>query len=139
MRTYTNKAMDKKQKAVLDKMKKQFMKVAANGQTSKVCDKVWTDWEAFASTAFNKSHSTLLCLRGLSDGLPESTLSCGLYGGSTRTAPVTLKRSPSSWKMAKRIGIDVLPPDVNESFKGFAVNKKTRSDPFWSGWSQRCR
>ncbi|MCK7554495.1 hypothetical protein MKQ70_05540 [Chitinophaga sedimenti] len=53
------KAMGKKQKAVLDKMKKQFMEgCKTNGHDLKICDKIWTDWEAFASYAFNKSHST---------------------------------------------------------------------------------
>ncbi|MBC7865685.1 MAG: DNA polymerase III subunit alpha, partial [Bacteroidia bacterium] len=53
------KAMGKKQKDVLDKMKSKFIDNAAkNGHDTKVCEKVWTDWEAFAQYAFNKSHST---------------------------------------------------------------------------------
>ena len=53
------KAMGKKQIAVLNKMKAQFMAgCEKNGHALETCDKVWTDWEAFASYAFNKSHST---------------------------------------------------------------------------------
>ncbi|MGL5891607.1 MAG: DNA polymerase III subunit alpha, partial [Bacteroidia bacterium] len=53
------KAMGKKDKATLDKMKSKFMDgTKAKGLDSKVCEKVWTDWEAFAQYAFNKSHST---------------------------------------------------------------------------------
>ncbi|XP_037930006.1 DNA polymerase III subunit alpha-like [Teleopsis dalmanni] len=53
------KAMGKKQKAVLDKMKPKFVEQAAEkGHDPKVLEKIWTDWEAFASYAFNKSHST---------------------------------------------------------------------------------
>ena len=53
------KAMGKKQKAVLDKMKVQFVEGAtAKGHDKVILEKVWTDWEAFAQYAFNKSHST---------------------------------------------------------------------------------
>ncbi|GAL67777.1 DNA polymerase III alpha subunit [Jejuia pallidilutea] len=53
------KAMGKKQIAVLDKMKPKFIEQAsANGHDAKILEKVWKDWEAFASYAFNKSHST---------------------------------------------------------------------------------
>ena len=53
------KAMGKKDRYTLDKMKGKFIDGAAEkGLDSKVCEKVWTDWEAFAQYAFNKSHST---------------------------------------------------------------------------------
>ena len=53
------KAMGKKQKGVLDKMKVQFLDGAtAKGYAKEILEKVWTDWEAFAEYAFNKSHST---------------------------------------------------------------------------------
>ncbi len=51
--------MGKKQKAVLDKMKAQFVKGASEkGHPVDKLEKIWTDWEAFAQYAFNKSHST---------------------------------------------------------------------------------
>src|SRR5258708_36148774 len=53
------KAMGKKQKSILDKMKSQFIKGAtAKGFAAERLEKIWTDWEAFAQYAFNKSHST---------------------------------------------------------------------------------
>jgi len=53
------KAMGKKKKDVLDELKTLFMQgCEKNGFDLKVCEKIWTDWEAFASYAFNKSHST---------------------------------------------------------------------------------
>src|SRR3954462_4961574 len=53
------KAMGKKDKGTLDKMKSKFIEGSKkNGHDEKICEKVWTDWEAFASYAFNKSHST---------------------------------------------------------------------------------
>ena len=53
------KAMGKKQKSILDKMKNQFISGAtAKGHAREALEKIWTDWEAFAQYAFNKSHST---------------------------------------------------------------------------------
>src|SRR5207342_1775115 len=53
------KAMGKKQKSILDKMKSQFISGAtAKGHAAVALEKIWTDWEAFAQYAFNKSHST---------------------------------------------------------------------------------
>ena len=55
--------MGKKQKAVLDKMKGQFIEGAsAKGHDAKILEKIWTDWEAFAQYAFNKSHSVCYAL-----------------------------------------------------------------------------
>src|SRR5690606_12354171 len=53
------KAMGKKLKDVLDKMTSRFMDgCKERGHDLRICEKIWTDWEAFASYAFNKSHST---------------------------------------------------------------------------------
>ena len=69
------KAMGKKDKKTIDKMKPQFVENAAKkGHDPQKLEKIWTDWEAFASYAFNKSHSTLLCFCGVSNRLPKSAL-----------------------------------------------------------------
>ncbi|MGN6509165.1 MAG: DNA polymerase III subunit alpha, partial [Chitinophaga sp.] len=118
------KAMGKKQKAVLDKMKAQFMEgCKANGHDLKMCDKVWTDWEAFASYAFNKSHSTCYAFVAyqtayLKAHYPAEYMAAVLNNASN------LEKITFVMEECKRMGLDVLPPDVNESFKGFAVNKK---------------
>lgn len=118
------KAMGKKQKAVLDKMKTQFMEgCKANGHDLKMCDKVWTDWEAFASYAFNKSHSTCYAFVAyqtayLKAHYPAEYMAAVLNNASN------LEKITFFMEECKRMGLDVLPPDVNESFKGFAVNKK---------------
>lgn len=118
------KAMGKKQKAVLDKMKAQFMEgCAKNGHDAKVCDKIWTDWEAFASYAFNKSHSTCYAFVAyqtayLKAHYPAEYMSAVLNNASN------IEKITFFMEECKRMGIDVLPPDVNESFKGFAVNKQ---------------
>ncbi|MGN7722719.1 DNA polymerase III subunit alpha [Chitinophaga sp. 22620] len=118
------KAMGKKQKAVLDKMKAQFMEgCKANGHDLKMCDKVWTDWEAFASYAFNKSHSTCYAFVAyqtayLKAHYPAEYMAAVLNNASN------LEKITFFMEECKRMGLDVLPPDVNESFKGFAVNKR---------------
>jgi DNA polymerase-3 subunit alpha len=62
------KAMGKKQKSVLDKMKSQFIDNAKKkGFGEYTLQKIWTDWEAFAQYAFNKSHSTCYAYVGLSN------------------------------------------------------------------------
>ncbi|SIN72678.1 DNA polymerase III subunit alpha [Chitinophaga niabensis] len=118
------KAMGKKQKAVLDKMKAQFMAgCKENGHDLKMCDKVWTDWEAFASYAFNKSHSTCYAFVAyqtayLKAHYPAEYMAAVLNNASN------LEKITFFMEECKRMGLDVLPPDVNESYKGFAVNKK---------------
>ncbi len=112
------KAMGKKQKAVLDKMKAQFMEgCKANGHDLKMCDKVWTDWEAFASYAFNKSHSTCYAFVAyqtayLKAHYPAEYMAAVLNNASN------LEKITFFMEECKRMGLDVLPPDVNESFKG---------------------
>jgi DNA polymerase III alpha subunit len=72
MPTYLRKAMGKKDRATLNKMKGKFLEgTAERGFDSKVCDKIWTDWEAFAQYAFNKSAQHLLRFRSLPDRMVE--------------------------------------------------------------------
>ena len=71
------KGMGKKIKSVLDKLKPKFFEgCEKNGFDIKVVEKIWTDWEAFASYAFNKSHSTCYALCCISNCISKSTLSC---------------------------------------------------------------
>ncbi|ATL49020.1 DNA polymerase III subunit alpha [Chitinophaga caeni] len=118
------KAMGKKQKAVLDKMKSQFMDgCAKNGHDLKVCDKVWTDWEAFASYAFNKSHSTCYAFVAYQTAYLKAHYPSE-YMASVLNNASNIEKITFFMEECKRMGIDVLPPDVNESFYGFAVNKQ---------------
>ena len=118
------KAMGKKQKAVLDKMKAQFMAgCKENGHDLKMCDKVWTDWEAFASYAFNKSHATCYAFVAYQTAYLKAHYPAE-YMASVLNNASSLEKITFFMEECKRMGLDVLPPDVNESFKGFAVNKK---------------
>lgn len=117
------KAMGKKQKDVLDKMKPKFVEqAAAKGHDPKKLEKIWTDWEAFASYAFNKSHSTCYAWIAyqtayLKAHYPAEYMASVLSNNMNDITQVTF-----FMEECKRMGIPVLGPDVNESKNGFTVN-----------------
>lgn len=119
------KAMGKKQKDVLDKMKPKFVEQAsAKGYDAKKLEKIWTDWEAFASYAFNKSHSTCYAWIAyqtayLKAHYPAEYMASVLSNNMNDITQVTF-----FMEECKRAGIAVLGPDVNESRRSFAVNKE---------------
>lgn len=119
------KAMGKKQKAVLDKMKSKFMDgCAVKGFDPAVCEKIWTDWEAFASYAFNKSHSTCYAFVAYQTAYLKAH-----YPGEFMAAILTnnlnnLDKLTFYMVECKRMGVPVLGPDINESIKGFTVNRQ---------------
>jgi len=118
------KAMGKKQKDVLDKMKSKFVEgCTKNGHDTKICEKVWIDWEAFASYAFNKSHSTCYAYLAfqtayLKANYPSEFMASVLTHNMGDITKVTFFMEES-----KRMGIKVLGPDVNESIGDFSVNE----------------
>lgn len=119
------KAMGKKQKDVLDKMKPRFISQAsAKGHDPQILEKVWKDWEAFASYAFNKSHSTCYAWIAyqtayLKAHYPSEYMAAVLSNNMNDIKSVTF-----FMEECKRMGIEVLPPDVNESFYKFTVNER---------------
>lgn len=119
------KAMGKKQKAVLDKMKGRFIEQAAErGFEKSKLEKIWNDWEAFASYAFNKSHSTCYALVAyqtayLKAHYPAEYMSSVLTHNQSQIEKITF-----FIEECRRMGLPVLPPDINESQQTFAVNKK---------------
>lgn len=118
------KAMGKKQKAVLDKMKAQFIAGAVkNGHPEKILDKVWTDWEAFAQYAFNKSHSTCYAFVAYQTAYLKAHYP-GEYMSAVLNHAGSIEKITFFMEECKRMGIKVLGPDINESLKGFSVNKK---------------
>ena len=118
------KAMGKKNRETLDKMKKQFI----DGATAKLLpverlEKIWTDWEAFAQYAFNKSHSTCYAYVAyqtayLKAHYPAEYMSAVLNNAGS------IEKITFFMEECKRMGLKVLGPDINESLKGFAVNSK---------------
>jgi DNA polymerase III subunit alpha len=118
------KAMGKKQKAVLDKMKAQFIKGATDKSfPADKLEKIWTDWEAFAQYAFNKSHSTCYAFVAYQTAYLKAHYPSEYMAAVLNNAG-SIDKITFFMEECKRMGIKVLGPDINESLKGFAVNKK---------------
>ncbi|PJA08055.1 MAG: DNA polymerase III subunit alpha [Flavobacteriales bacterium CG_4_10_14_0_2_um_filter_32_8] len=119
------KAMGKKQIAVLDKMKPKFIEQAKEkGHPEEKLEKIWKDWEAFAAYAFNKSHSTCYAWIGfqtayLKAHYPAEYMASVLSNNMSDISKVTFFMDE-----CKRMGVQVLGPDINESVHKFTVNSK---------------
>lgn len=117
------KAMGKKQKDVLDKMKSKFIdQAAANGHDADKLNKIWTDWEAFASYAFNKSHSTCYAWIGYQTAYLKAHYPAEYMAAVLSNNMNDIKQVSFFMEECKRMGLNVLSPDVNESFYKFTVN-----------------
>jgi DNA polymerase-3 subunit alpha len=118
------KAMGKKQKAVLDKMKPKFVNQAAEkGHNPKVLEKIWTDWEAFASYAFNKSHSTCYAWVAYQTAYLKAHYPAEYMAAVLSNNMNDIKQVTFFMEECKRMGLTVLGPDVNESHYKFTVNE----------------
>lgn len=118
------KAMGKKQKSVLDKMKVQFIEGAtAKGHSPEKLEKIWIDWEAFAQYAFNKSHSTCYAFVAYQTAYLKAHYPSE-YMAAVLNHAGSIDKITFFMEECKRMGIKVLGPDINESQYGFAVNKK---------------
>jgi DNA polymerase-3 subunit alpha len=118
------KAMGKKQKAVLDKMKDKFIAGCKNnGHPIDVCEKVWTDWEAFAQYAFNKSHSTCYSLIAYHTAYLKANYPAEYMAAVLTHSQSNLDNVTFFIEECRSLGIKVLGPHVNESGVYFAVNK----------------
>jgi DNA polymerase-3 subunit alpha len=118
------KAMGKKQKSILDKMKSQFVKGAtAKGFAAATLEKIWTDWEAFAQYAFNKSHSTCYAYVAYQTAYLKAHYPSE-YMAAVLNHAGSIEKITFFMEECKRMGLKVLGPDINESKKGFAVNQK---------------
>jgi DNA polymerase-3 subunit alpha len=119
------KAMGKKQIAVLDKMKPKFIKQAAgNGHDAEKLEKIWKDWEAFASYAFNKSHSTCYAWIAYQTAYLKAHYPAEYMAAVLSNNMKDIKQVSFFMEECKRMGMEVLGPDVNESFFKFTVNDR---------------
>lgn len=118
------KAMGKKQKAVLDKMKDRFTEgCTANGHPRNICEKIWTDWEAFAQYAFNKSHSTCYSLVAYHTAYLKANYPAEYMAAVLTHSQNNLDNVTFFIEECRSMGINVLGPHVNESGIYFEVNK----------------
>ena len=119
------KAMGKKKKDIVDAMKPKFIEGGKkNGHDPKVLEKIWSDWEAFASYAFNKSHAACYSWVAFQTAYLKAN-----YPAEFMAAIMSRRRDQISeitklMDECKSMGIATLGPDVNESYLKFGVNKK---------------
>lgn len=118
------KAMGKKQKAVLDKMKDKFIEgCKKHGHPKEICEKIWTDWEAFAQYAFNKSHSTCYSLIAYHTAYLKANYPAEYMAAVLTHSQSNLENVTFFIEECRNLGIKVLGPHINESGKYFEVNK----------------
>ena len=118
------KAMGKKKRDVLDKMKPKFIEgCKQRGHDEKICDKIWSDWEAFASYAFNKSHSTCYAYVAYQTGYLKAHYPSEFMAALLSRNLADIKQITLYMSECKRMGIRVLGPDINESRRNFSSNK----------------
>ncbi|RZN84220.1 MAG: DNA polymerase III subunit alpha [Winogradskyella sp.] len=118
------KAMGKKQKAVLDKMKPKFIsQAAAKGMDEEKLEKIWKDWEAFASYAFNKSHSTCYAWIAYQTAYLKAHYPAEYMAAVLSNNMNDIKSVTFFMEECKRMRLPVLGPSINESYYKFSVNK----------------
>jgi len=118
------KAMGKKQIAVLAKMKPKFIEQASsNGHDAEKLEKIWKDWEAFASYAFNKSHSTCYAWIAYQTAYLKAHYPAEYMAAVLSNNMNDIKQVTFFMEECKRMRLEVLGPDVNESYYKFSVNK----------------
>ena len=119
------KAMGKKKKDVLDKMKGQFIDGGqSNNIDPKKLEKIWTDWEAFASYAFNKSHSTCYAFVAYQTGYLKAHYPSEFMASVLTHSQNNIEKVTFFLEECRRMGIEVKGPDINESKLDFSVNKE---------------
>lgn len=119
------KAMGKKQIDKMQKLKKKFMEQGqANGHPESALNKIWEDWEKFASYAFNKSHATCYTWVAYQTAYLKAHYPAEYMAGVMSRNLSMNDKLRKIMDECKRMGITVLGPDINESGEKFSVNKK---------------
>ncbi|MBT8178764.1 MAG: DNA polymerase III subunit alpha, partial [Eudoraea sp.] len=118
------KAMGKKIFALLQKLKPKFLNGGEErGHPREVLEKIWKDWEAFASYAFNKSHSTCYAYIAYQTAYLKAHYPAEYMAAVLSNNMNDIKQVTFFMEECKRMGLEVLGPDVNESYYKFAVNQ----------------
>ena len=119
------KAMGKKKKDIVDAMKPKFIEGGKkNGHDPKVLDKIWSDWEAFASYAFNKSHAACYSWVAYQTAYLKANYPAEFMAAIMSRRRDQITEITKLMDECKQMGIATLGPDVNESYQKFGVNKK---------------
>ncbi len=117
------KAMGKKKKAIVDQMKPMFIEGGKkNGHDPKVLEKIWADWEKFASYAFNKSHATCYSWVAYQTAYLKAHHPAEYMAANMSRNLANINEITKLMDECKSMGIATLGPDVNESRNKFSVN-----------------
>lgn len=118
------KAMGKKQKDKLDMLKPKFIEGGkSNGHDPKTLEKIWNDWEKFASYAFNKSHATCYSWVAYQTAYLKAHYPAQYMAAIMSRSMNDITEVRKLMDECKAMGINTLGPDVNESRLKFSVNK----------------
>ena len=118
------KAMGKKLKEKLDELKPKFIKGGqSNGHPAETLEKIWADWEKFASYAFNKSHATCYSWVAYQTAYLKAHYPSQYMAGALSRNLSNITEITKLMQECTAMGIKVLGPDVNESRRKFSVNK----------------
>ncbi|MCQ2196556.1 MAG: DNA polymerase III subunit alpha [Bacteroidaceae bacterium] len=119
------KAMGKKKKDIVDQMKPKFIEGGKkNGHDPKILEKIWGDWEKFASYAFNKSHAACYSWVAYQTAYIKAHYPSEFMAALLTRRYSDIKETSKLLEECKNLGIEVLGPDVNESHADFGVNQK---------------
>ena len=117
------KAMGKKKKDIVDAMKPKFIEGGKkNGHDPKILDKIWSDWEKFASYAFNKSHATCYSWVAYQTAYMKANFPPYFMAAVMSRSLDNITEIRKLMDECKQMGINTLGPDVNESRHKFSVN-----------------
>jgi DNA polymerase-3 subunit alpha len=118
------KAMGKKKKSIMDEMNLKFREgCERRGYDETIVNKIWSDWEAFAQYAFNKSHSTCYAMVAFQTGYLKAHYPAEYMAAVLSRNINDIKKITTFMDETRRMGMEVLGPDVNESNVKFTVNK----------------
>lgn len=119
------KAMGKKKKDIVDAMKPKFIEGGKkNGHDPKVLEKIWADWEKFASYAFNKSHATCYSWVAYQTAYLKAHHPAEFMAGNMSRCLNDITKITKLMNECQAMGIACMGPDVNESRQKFSANKK---------------
>ncbi len=119
------KAMGKKLIDKMNHLKGKFLEGGqANGHKPEVLEKIWADWEKFASYAFNKSHATCYSWVAYQTAYLKANYPAEYMAAVLSRNLTDITKLTNFMDECKSMHINVKGPDVNESFSAFGVNKK---------------
>lgn len=122
------KAMGKKKRDVLEKMYEGFLNGCVNNGVPKAtAEKIWHDWEGFADYAFNKSHAACYALISYRTAYLKAHYPAEFMAAVMNSDITLIDRITIEVEECEKMGIKVLPPDVNESYPGFSVVPETEN------------